>query len=131
MDDKSKEFGEQLSKVRPITRHLITSVLMDQWPSIPAVVDFGIDSQQHYEALYFPIRNREISPKQLDDALGNGEQIAALVRAAPSNPHKDIEFQTSWDIVQGRVKPTQREEVTEEKTAANDNRQERDGGIER
>ncbi len=74
------------------------------WPSLPAILDFGIDSQKHYEALYFPIRAQEISPKALDAALGDGPKLTALVREAASNPHKDVEFHTSWDLILGRGK---------------------------
>ena len=102
MSDRQKEFAKQLAAVWPTTRHLITSVLFDQWPNIPAVADFGIDSQKHYEALYFPIRAQEILPKALDDALGHGGKLTALTREAASNPHKDVEFHTSWDVALGR-----------------------------
>ena len=102
MSDRQTEFARQLAQVRPVTRHLITSVLFDQWPNIPAVADFGIDSQKHYEALYFPIRAQEILPKALDDALGHGAKLTALTLGAASNPHKDVEFHTSWDVALGR-----------------------------
>lgn len=107
MADAANGFDEQLAQVRPVTRHLIESVLLDSWPSHPAVVvDFGLDSQEHYEALYYPIRNREILPQALDEALGHGEKLTALAREAPSNPHKDVRFSTSWDVVLGRKGPT-------------------------
>ncbi len=102
MSDRQTEFAKQLASVRPVTRHLITSVLFDQWPNIPAVADFGIDSQKHYEALYFPIRAQEILPKALDDALGHGGKLTALTQGAASNPHKNVEFHTSWDVALGR-----------------------------
>lgn len=76
--------------------------MLDAWPNHTAIGDFGLDSQEHYEALYYPIRASEITPSALDDALGHGEKLTALVRAATSNPHKDIEFHTSWDAVLGR-----------------------------
>lgn len=102
MANRHKEFAEQLLSVRPTTRNLVTSVLMDAWPGHAAVVDFGIDSQKHYEALYYPIREAEIMPKALDAALGDGRKLTALTRAAANNPHKDVEFRTSWDLVLGR-----------------------------
>ena len=102
MSDRQTEFAKQLAAVRPTTRHLITSVLFDQWPNIPAVADFGIDSLRHYESLYFPIRAQEILPKALDDALGHGGKLTALTQGAASNPHKDVEFHTSWDVALGR-----------------------------
>jgi hypothetical protein len=96
------EFRFQLEFVRPVTRNLISSILLDEWPNQAAIVDFGLDSQEHYEALYHPIREHEIMPKELDDALGHGEKLTALARNAPSNRHKDITFHTSWDGIYGR-----------------------------
>jgi len=102
MSTRHTKFAEQLLSVRPVTRDLVTSVLMDAWPSHAAVVDFGIDTQKHYEALYHPIREAEIMPKALDAALGNGPALTALTREAASNRHKDVTFSTSWDVVRGR-----------------------------
>jgi hypothetical protein len=102
MSDKQTKFAEQLASVRPTTRHLVTSILLDSWPSHATVVDFGIDSQKHYEALYYPIRQSEIMPLALDAALGDGPKLTAMVRDAASNPHKDVEFHTSWDLILGR-----------------------------
>jgi hypothetical protein len=99
MSNKHTKFAEQLMSVRPVTRNLVTSVLMDAWPNHAAVVDFGIDSQKHYEALYYPIREAEIMPQTLDAALGDGPTLTALARDAASNPHKDVEFHTSWDLI--------------------------------
>jgi hypothetical protein len=102
MSGKHTVFAEQLLSVRPTTRNLVTSILMEQWPSPAAVVDFGIDSRKHYEALCFPIREAEIMPKALDAALGDGPKLTALVQESASNPHKDVEFHTSWDLILGR-----------------------------
>jgi hypothetical protein len=102
MSNRHKEFAEQLLSVRPTTRNLVTSILMDAWPSHAAVVDFGIDSQKHYEALYYPIREAEIMPKALDAALGHGQKLTAMTREAASNPHKGVQFHTSWDVILGR-----------------------------
>jgi len=96
---RSDRFFEELKAVRQTTSDLIHSVLLDAWPRPGAIVDFGLDGQQHYEALYYPIRAHEILPAQLDAALGNGEALTALARTAPSNPHKDVEFSTSWDAM--------------------------------
>lgn len=99
MSDRNPKFAEQLAAARPTTRHLVSSILFDAWPNHAAAVDFGIDSQKHYEALYFPIREGEITPETLDAALGDGPKLTALVREAASNPHKDVEFHTSWDLI--------------------------------
>ena len=102
MSNRHKELAEQLLTVRPTTRDLVTSVLMDAWPGHAAIVDFGIDSDKHFEALYYPIRAAEILPKTLDAALGHGEKLTALTLQAASNPHKDVQFHTSWDLIFGR-----------------------------
>ena len=102
MSNRHKQLAEQLLTVRPTTRDLVTSILMDSWPGHAAIVDFGIDSDKHFEALYFPIREAEILPKALDAALGHGEKLTALTRQAASNPHKDVHFHTSWDLIFGR-----------------------------
>ena len=41
-------------------------------------------------------------PKALDDVLGHGGKLTALTQGAASNPHKDVEFHTSWDVALGR-----------------------------
>lgn len=92
-----EEFDMQLANVRPVTRNLIESVMLDAWPRNAAIVDFGIDSQKHYEALYYPIREGEIMPARLEQALGNGPMLTELARSAPSNPHHDIEFHGALD----------------------------------
>jgi hypothetical protein len=102
MSDRNPQFAEQLAAARPTTRHLVSSILFDAWPNHTAAVDFGIDSQKHYEALYFPIREGEITPETLDAALGDGQKLTALVREAASNPHKDVEFHTSRDLIFGQ-----------------------------
>jgi hypothetical protein len=102
MSDRNPKFAEQLASARPTTRHLVSSILLDAWPNHAAAVDFGIDTQKHYEALYFPIREGEITPETLDAALGDGPKLTALAREAASNPHKDVEFHTSWDLILGR-----------------------------
>jgi hypothetical protein len=99
---KLAEFHKQLGQVRPVTRNLIESVMLDAWPRDAAIVDFGLDSQKHYEALYYPIRELEIMPAALDEALGHGGKLTELVREARSNPHRDVGFSTSWDVVYGR-----------------------------
>ena len=85
------------SAIRDTTRDLIQAILFDTWPHSEAIADFGLTSQAHYEALYYPVRNREITAEALDAALGKGNELTALVRSAPSNPHRDITFGTASD----------------------------------
>lgn len=74
------------------TRHLIQAVVHDTWPPDASVAAFGIRSQEHYEALYHPLRHGDIAREQLEAARGNGEKLTRLVNAAPHNPHRGIEF---------------------------------------
>jgi hypothetical protein len=107
MSDRNPKFAEQLAAVRPTTRHLVNSILFDAWPNDAAAIDFGIDNQKHYEALYFPIRKGEITPETLDAAINDGQRLTALVREAASNPHKDVEFHTALDLILGRNDKTE------------------------
>jgi hypothetical protein len=84
-------------RIRDTTRNLVQAVLLDVWPRNAAIVDFGIDTQEHYEALYYPLRHGDITPGQVDAALGKGMVLTELVNAAPHNPHKGIVFHTGWD----------------------------------
>jgi hypothetical protein len=104
-DARRTPAAEQLAQARDATRNLIEAIRADGWPRNAAIVDFGIDSQRHYEALYYPIRNHEIAPSVLDAAMGHGAKLTELTREAPSNPHKDIRFHTSWDELLGREEP--------------------------
>ncbi len=83
--------------IRPVTKNLYQSITLDIYPNTPGITDFGISSPKHYEALYYPVRQGEISLEQLEEALGNGPKLTELARAARSNPHKDITFKTPWD----------------------------------
>ena len=73
------------------------AMMMDIWPGSAAVVDFGLDDQRHYEALYYPILSGEITKLQLRKVAGKGPAITALVNRSRSNPHKGIKFVTSYD----------------------------------
>jgi hypothetical protein len=105
MSDEGPDYDPEwdLDNVRPVTKNLVEAIMLDVWPRTAAVIDFGLDSRRHYEALYYPVREGEITPRQLDVALGKGPELTQLVRAAPSNPHKDIEFVTSWDVLPRRT----------------------------
>lgn len=91
-------YAKQMKECRPLVAALWQAVALDEWPSPACVVDFGIDSQKHYEALYIPIRRGEIKPKELDAALGSGPKLTALVARCRSNPHKGIVFKTAYDL---------------------------------
>ena len=89
----------------------VECIMLDQWPSMGACVDFGIDdpdrdeAQKRYESYYYAVRAGEITADQLHEVMKSGgvtgEQLTELVRNAPSNPHKDVTITTSWDTIMG------------------------------
>ena len=87
----------------PGARNLIRAIFNDVWPSLQAMTEFGIESQEHYEALYYPIRNGELEPAELEAALYSGPKLSELLNSAPSNPHKGITFETTWDRIPPEV----------------------------
>jgi hypothetical protein len=86
----------KMTMLRNNTRNLVEAIWADKWPRQGAVVDFGLRSQAHCEALYYGVRDAQIMPEQLDAALGRGEALTTLVRSARSNPHRDIQYRTNW-----------------------------------
>jgi hypothetical protein len=80
---------------------LVEAVMLDMFPSHPAITDFGIKSQEHYEALYQPIREGVITADQLHSLAGAGEEITNLVSkywASQGDTEKaKIVFTTFWD----------------------------------
>jgi hypothetical protein len=81
--------------VRPGTENVFLSLILDVWPSPAGVVDFGLDSDRHYAALQYAVREDGVTREELDRALGDGEAITALIR--PGNPYLGVTFQTAWD----------------------------------
>lgn len=86
--------------IRPVTQDCYDSMMLDEWPRMAAIVDFGLKSQKHYEALYDPIRTGEINIHQLESVLGDGPAITTLVNCCKSNRHKGIVFITPYDYME-------------------------------
>jgi hypothetical protein len=81
----------------PVTNSLVTAVLFDVCPDRAAATDFGIHTQNYYETLYHPLSHGDITPEQVDAALGDGHKLTQLVKGAAYNPHCGIVFRTAWD----------------------------------
>lgn len=88
--------------VRMTALDLYESLLLDAWPGVPTTVDFGISTQAHYEALQYAVLNHDVSPEQLDDAMGSGPALTALIR--PDNPYFGVTFETPWDGIMESIK---------------------------
>jgi hypothetical protein len=65
--------------VHLVTQYLMESAYLDIWPTLAACVDFGISNQEIYNAYYKKIRREEVTAEQLDEALGNGPKLTALI----------------------------------------------------
>ena len=95
MEKKTKSDERAGLLVRPVAKSVYESLLLDVWPSRPREIDFGIVSERHYLALQHAVREAEVTPEQLDRALGDGAAITALI--GPENPHFGVTFRTFWD----------------------------------
>src|SRR5581483_1385184 len=84
------------TQLRSSTRYLLESIYLGTKPRDAVVVDFGIDSAKHLYALAVPVLKGEITPRQLDQAVGNGAMLTNLARDAPSSVDQEIRFETRW-----------------------------------
>jgi hypothetical protein len=87
-----------LSKIRPVTKHLWDAIWFDSYPAPAAYVDFGIDTDDHFLALYNAVRAGDIDHEQLDAVLGDGAKITALVNSVEGCNPKGLVFKTDWDF---------------------------------
>lgn len=106
-------------QVRPTTKRLVACLLADRPLPVPVLVDFGVDSPDHYRALRAVLFNSpdfgatEIEASEeaetreawrqriaeLEQALGNGQRLNALVRKYAPEYSKRVSFQTDWDAL--------------------------------
>ncbi|MFC1975679.1 hypothetical protein ACFLXQ_04725 [Chloroflexota bacterium] len=100
--------------IRAITKGLVNRIMFDLPLAPPHLVDFGVDTPDHYRALRAVLINdgaltvessqnkvlRELNKRivELDQAYGNGSKLMALVKKyAPE--YADLLFRTSWDEI--------------------------------
>ena len=127
MSDTLDTLFEDL-KLRPITRHLAIALLFDLSLTPPELVDFGVDTDNHYRALKAVLLGGLASAdarsavhqtdqalcervKELDHAYGHGPRLNALVRKYAPAYAQMVHFYTSWDELFGRTE----EETPEER----------------
>lgn len=96
-DDHDPAVGSQTLK--PVTEALLDAIAFDEWPGAAAIADFGLVTPRHFEAVYHALKNDDVTPAQLDRAVGNGPVLTELMRGAEHNPHKGsgLVFTTPWD----------------------------------
>lgn len=98
-DDHDPAMASQALK--PVTEALVDAIVLDLWPGGAVIVDFGLVSTRHYEAIYYAVRHDDVSPAELDNAAGNGPLLTALMERAEHNPHRGrgLVFTTPYDEV--------------------------------
>ncbi|RLI48953.1 MAG: hypothetical protein DRP09_21055 [Candidatus Thorarchaeota archaeon] len=79
--------------IRPMTKDCYDLLMMDLPLRMTMVVDFGVDTPEHYSALQRAVR-AGATAEELDKALGKGKLLTALVKY---HTGIDIEFETTYD----------------------------------
>lgn len=108
----------QQGKIRGTTSRLLTCLLLDIWPPVPVIADFGIESRDHYAALKYAIffdddvitgSSDEDEFKQqvmdefqrriceLDNALQHGQRLTTFVQKYAPGRFSKVEFYTGMD----------------------------------
>jgi hypothetical protein len=77
----------------------VKSVMLDSYPGMAAMVDYGLDfgGQKAYEAFYEPIRKGEINADQLHECAGDGPKLTELLAKCKHNMHPGIVIKTVYD----------------------------------
>lgn len=112
--------------IRSVTKQLVNRIMLDLSLPSPVLVDFGVDSDNHYQALKLVLLNDYALPEpetdeddavsyegtmqmlrqrvlELDAAYGNGAMLNALAKKYAPQYAKIVHFQTSWDVIYGRA----------------------------
>lgn len=113
-------------QIRPVTRRLAFQLLWDLPLNHTIITDFGVDTPDHYRALksvllYDPNPERDQAEGRsleqlrtqilkLEDALGNGAKLNALVSQFAPEYAPHVYFQTSWDVIYDRTDEMQEQE---------------------
>jgi hypothetical protein len=83
-----------------MARRLVERLLLDQWPSAAAIVDYGIDSPACLGALQYAV-GMGVSVYDLDRVIGDGQAITRLTQSVPGQPYQAW-FMTVYDAFGGR-----------------------------
>lgn len=96
--------------IRPLTKALVTRLLLDLPLSPATAVDFGVASDDHYRALKAVLKTDKESDDAilqdmrdrvmaLETAMGKGEKLNALVQKYAPHYVNIVHFRTDWDEV--------------------------------
>jgi hypothetical protein len=76
---------------------LFKAIMMDVFPSLAVCVDYGITSQQVYEAYCCLIKKGNVSADDLHKIVGDGKKLTEVLKNCEDNPHKEIIIKTIYD----------------------------------
>src|SRR5262245_42212041 len=117
------------ANIKPLTKRLVYDFTLDLPLEPPLIVDFGVESANHYRALraaLFSDSEDRVSDTnhidgeddqssledlkhrigELDAAYGNSAKLNEFVKRYAPDYAAVVSFQpTSWDIIDGRVPP--------------------------
>lgn len=82
-------------EIRQLSRDVHLALILDEWPSGAAQMDFGLVTQAHYAALQEAVKQHGVTLEQLDRALGRGEALTRLI--GPENRYHGLKFESAWD----------------------------------
>lgn len=111
--------------IRSITKLLVNQLMFDLPLPIPVIIDFGVDSDNHYGALKkvllnddawsdtnagedYPVVEEKSTQRfrqrilEIDESYGNGPMLNNLVKKYAPQYAKVVHFHTSWDVIYGR-----------------------------
>lgn len=100
MNNEATTNGRAEMTVRQTAEEVYQCLMLDVWPGPTAVTDFGLKTDAHYGALQYAIRENGVGPRELDDALGSGYRLTALIKK--DNPYHGVRFSTPWDSIMVR-----------------------------
>ena len=95
MDQNHDAKTDATPLVSDMARELYYYLLLDIWPGVSTIFDYGLKTREHYGALQYAVKHHGVSVAELDDVNGFGPAITALIR--PGNPYYGVTFETAWD----------------------------------
>jgi hypothetical protein len=86
-----REFAElHVSGSRFVALDVYNSLEVDECPDIEGIISAGLETPYHTAALRHAIVNDGVTVQQLEDALGDGRKLQALI--SPTNPYRFVVF---------------------------------------
>lgn len=88
--------------MKPVVSRFVENLMLDLFPQTSAeLVDFGFDvtpresRQKLYWCYQWAVKRGKISPNELNEAVGNGPKLTALLQRVDPN----MVVKTMWDLL--------------------------------